>query len=56
MKGLWNIKHANKWMWMDVLLFKMHDAFIVSPARAQCGIENTAFKSGEFLGYDLYFN
>ena len=23
---------------------------------AQCGIENTAFKSGEFLSYDLYFN
>ena len=26
------------------------------PAAAQCGIENTAFKSGEFLSYDLYFN
>jgi len=25
-------------------------------ALAQCGIENTAFKSGEFLSYDLYFN
>ena len=25
-------------------------------ASAQCGIENTAFKSGEFLSYDLYFN
>lgn len=25
-------------------------------AKAQCGIENTAFKSGEFLYYDLYFN
>ena len=23
---------------------------------AQCGIENFAFKSGEFLSYDLYFN
>ena len=23
---------------------------------AQCGIENKAFKSGEFVGYDLYFN
>ena len=23
---------------------------------AQCGIENTAFKSGEFVTYDLYFN
>ena len=25
-------------------------------ASAQCGIENFAFKSGEFLSYDLYFN
>ncbi|MBQ7514315.1 MAG: DUF3108 domain-containing protein [Prevotella sp.] len=25
-------------------------------ASAQCGIENTSFKSGEFLAYDLYFN
>ena len=25
-------------------------------ASAQCGIENTAFKAGEFLSYDLYFN
>lgn len=25
-------------------------------ASAQCGIENRAFKSGEFLYYDLYFN
>ena len=23
---------------------------------AQCGIENTAFKAGEELNYDLYFN
>ena len=26
------------------------------PAQAQCGIENKAFQSGEFLAYDLYFN
>jgi len=25
-------------------------------AHAQCGITNTAFQSGEFLSYDLYFN
>ena len=25
-------------------------------ASAQCGIENKAFKTGEFLSYDLYFN
>lgn len=28
----------------------------VSTAAAQCGTENTAFKSGEFLYYDLHFN
>ncbi|MBR7171835.1 MAG: DUF3108 domain-containing protein, partial [Prevotella sp.] len=28
----------------------------ITTASAQCGIENTAFKSGEFLYYDLYFN
>jgi len=28
----------------------------LSTASAQCGIENTAFKSGEELEYDLYFN
>lgn len=26
------------------------------PVAAQCGISNTAFKGGEFLAYDLYFN
>ena len=30
-------------------------AFVL-PSKAQCGIENTAFKSGESLSYDLYFN
>lgn len=25
-------------------------------AQSQCGTENTAFKAGEFLAYDLYFN
>ena len=28
----------------------------VNDAKAQCGIENKAFQSGEFLYYDLYFN
>lgn len=31
-------------------------AFLPLNIQAQCGIENTAFKSGEFLSYDLYFN
>lgn len=30
--------------------------FLPLGAHAQCGIENTSFKSGEFLAYDLYFN
>ncbi len=29
---------------------------MAATATAQCGIKNTAFKSGEFLYYDLYFN
>lgn len=36
-----------------LLTFLPHTA---ATASAQCGIENTAFKSGEFLSYDLYFN
>lgn len=41
---------------MAVLL--LHGTLCVSPAQAQskCGIENKAFKAGEFLAYDLYFN
>ena len=31
-------------------------AFLPLNVHAQCGIENFAFKSGEFLSYDLYFN
>ena len=32
--------------------------FVLMPFKgsAQCGTENTAFQSGEFLSYDLYFN
>ena len=30
--------------------------FLPLSASAQCGIDNTAFKSGESLDYDLYFN
>ena len=37
------------------LLFYLF-TFLFLSAHAQCGIENTAFKSGEFLTYDLYFN
>ena len=38
-----------------VLLFCLL-TFLPLNISAQCGIENTAFKSGEFLSYDLYFN
>lgn len=31
-------------------------SFAALTATAQCGIENKAFKSGEFLYYDLFFN
>lgn len=46
----------NQRMWMVALLFTLHCSFFVGSSSAQCGIENTAFKSGEFLAYDLYFN
>ena len=39
----------------SVLLFYLF-TFLPLTASAQCGIENTAFKSGEELAYDLYFN
>ena len=39
-----------------ILLFLIFSLAIGSVARAQCGIENTAFKSGERLTYDLHFN
>ena len=38
-----------------ILLFYLF-TFLPLNISAQCGIENTAFKSGEFLSYDLYFN
>ncbi len=44
--------------WILLIAFLHISLFSVqsSSALAQCGIENTAFKSGEFLSYDLYFN
>lgn len=46
---------ANRWMMIIGLsLIVYHLSF--STAQAQCGITNTAFKSGEYLSYDLYFN
>ena len=51
-----NSKIMNGRMWMVALLFIFHCSLFTGSAAAQCGIENTAFKSGEFLAYDLYFN
>ena len=39
-----------------LLLIVVAYHFSLVASFAQCGIENTAFKSGETLGYDLYFN
>ena len=39
----------------SVLLFYLF-TFLPLTSSAQCGIENNAFKSGEELAYDLYFN
>ena len=44
-----------KGMVMGVSLFCLL-TFSPLPTSAQCGIDNTAFKSGEELDYDLYFN
>lgn len=39
-----------------LLVFSYLLPFTSNHCYAQCGIENTAFKSGEELNYDLYFN
>ena len=42
---------------MKKIILSLFVAFGMSlSAHAQCGIDNTAFKSGESLEYDLYFN
>lgn len=43
-------------MKIKTILFALLLLFTATSASAQCGIENKAFKSGEFLYYDLYFN
>ena len=42
--------------WVKCFLLFHLFTFSLFTSRAQCGIENTAFKSGEELAYDLYFN
>ena len=48
----------SKWIRRMVMGLLPFYLFTLLPfnANAQCGIENFAFKSGEFLSYDLYFN
>lgn len=41
---------------MKRLLFAIIASCCMTATHAQCGIENTAFKAGEYLSYDLYFN
>ena len=50
-----NRKDMNKKILFLASLLTLSLTFPVN-AQAQCGIENKAFKSGEFLSYDLYFN
>ena len=42
--------------WVKSVLFFCLFTFLPLTSSAQCGIENNAFKSGEELAYDLYFN
>ena len=48
------VRLQNAWV-KSVLLFYLF-TFLPLTSSAQCGIENNAFKSGEELAYDLYFN
>ena len=48
------VRKQSGWV-KSVLLFCLF-TFLPLTSSAQCGIENNAFKSGEELAYDLYFN
>ena len=48
------VRKQSAWV-KSVLLFYLF-TFLPLTSTAQCGIENNAFKSGEELAYDLYFN
>ena len=41
---------------VKVIFLTLLLALVETPASAQCGSENNAFKSGEILSYDLYYN
>ena len=46
-------KHDGSKTWILIILFTL---LLPSFSRAQCTFKNTAFKSGEFLSYNLYYN
>ena len=52
-----HITNLTRWMVLTAL-FTLHSSLFTTrvAAQSQCGIQNTAFKSGERLTYDLYFN
>lgn len=53
------MKHLNtngRRLWLMLMLCLPLFSHTVTTSQAQCGIHNTAFKSGEYLSYDLYFN
>ena len=45
------MKRIKNWLFTVMALF-----LLATNAQAQCATENTAFKSGEYLSYNLYFN
>lgn len=45
------MKRFKNWLFTTMVLWVM-----AMGAQAQCTMENTAFKSGEYLSYNLYFN
>ncbi len=51
-------KNTKQWMKIVLALLLMQVTMATTPATAQsqCGIENKAFRAGEFLTYDLYYN
>ena len=54
MKAYSGAMKISRWIGGIMLLSLL--TFAPLSVSAQCGIDNHAFKSGEFLSYDLYFN
>lgn len=49
-------KERKKKVWEITLFLCLLNVFFLSPLNAQCESENGAFKSGEQITYDLFFN